>query len=270
MDEQKIIKEKRKSVFQLVAIVVLAVILFSAVYFIKHSMPDGGLLAASLGGRALLPLIVIAALIDSVNPCAFSVLFLTIAFLFSLGRTRKNIIFTGGAYVLGVFVVYVLIGLGVLKTLQFLNIPHFVARIGGAILIFSGLLNLANHFFPNFPIRIGIPSSVHRKIALFVSKASVPSAFTLGFLVGVWEFPCTGGPYLLVLGLLHDHSTFFSGLGYLVLYNAVFVLPLIIILAIAGNEILLKKAEEWKKDTVRGRIIGGIAMLILGGLIFIL
>ena len=33
---------------------------------------------------------------------------------------------------------------------------------------------------------------------------------------------------------------------------------------------LLKKAEEWKKDTVRGRIIGGIAMLILGGLIFIL
>ena len=53
MDEQKIIKEKRKSVFQLVAIVVLAVILFSAVYFIKHSMPDGGLLAASLGGVAL-------------------------------------------------------------------------------------------------------------------------------------------------------------------------------------------------------------------------
>jgi len=86
----------------------------------------------------------------------------------------------------------------------------------------------------------------------------------------MWEFPCTGGPYLMVLGLLHDRATFISGFGYLAWYNVVFVLPLILILIVAGNETLLKKAEEWKKKNVRGRLIGGIAMIALGTLIFLL
>src|SRR3990172_2498937 len=56
-------------------------------------------------------LIAFAALLDSVNPCAFSVLFLTIAFLFSLGRSRKSILKAGFVYIFGIFAVYILIGL---------------------------------------------------------------------------------------------------------------------------------------------------------------
>ena len=76
----------------------------------------------------MLPLVIISSLIDSINPCAFSILFLTIAFLFNLGRNRREIFKIGGVYILGIFVVYLLIGLGILQTLHLFNIPHFMAK----------------------------------------------------------------------------------------------------------------------------------------------
>src|ERR1035437_11145135 len=69
-----------------------------------------------------------AALVGSVNPCAFSVLFLTITFLFGLERKRKDIIWAGLAYVFGIFLTYVLIGLGVLKVLSLFNIPNLMSK----------------------------------------------------------------------------------------------------------------------------------------------
>src|SRR5574341_429454 len=66
----------------------------------------GWLWWASGEGARLLPLIAVAALIDSVNPCAFSILLVTIAFLFSLGRLRSSVLAIGGLYIAGVFAVY--------------------------------------------------------------------------------------------------------------------------------------------------------------------
>lgn len=263
-------EKKGNGIRSLVIIIFFGAVLFIAANYFMFSDAGNAISQSLSANRLMFPLVTIAALIDSVNPCAFSILFLTIAFLFSLGRTRKNIVSVGATYIFGMFFVYMLIGLGMLRTLQFFNIPHFAARIGGALLILWGLLDLINYYIPSFPITMKIPKAAHRSIAKFVEKASVPSALVLGFLVGMWEFPCTGGPYLMVLGLLHDHETFLSGFGYLLWYNFVFVLPLIIILLIAGSEVTLKKVEAWKKDNVKGKVAGGIAMIILGVLIFLL
>jgi cytochrome c biogenesis protein CcdA len=98
-----------------------------------------------------------------------------------------------------------------------------------------------------------------------MEKASLPSAVALGGLVGLCEFPCTGGPYLMVVGLLHDQTTFGAGLGYLVLYNVIFALPLVIILLIASDKALLEKVEAWKKRSTRAvRLWSGSAMVALG------
>src|SRR3989338_4627854 len=75
-------------------------------------------------GALTLVLIIAAALVDSVNPCAFSVLLITIAFLFSLGQDRMKIAKVGAAYIFAIFIVYILIGLGILKTLYLFNTPH--------------------------------------------------------------------------------------------------------------------------------------------------
>ncbi len=225
----------------------------------------------SANGTWFLPILVVAAIADSINPCAFSILILTIAFLMSMGKLRSKIFQIGGAYILGIFVIYILIGLGILQALHLFSTPHFMAKVGAILLVVLGGINIINEFFPNFPVKLRIPQAAHSKMAVLMEKASIPTAFILGGLVGLCEFPCTGGPYLMVLGLLHDRAMFVSGFGYLILYNLIFVLPLVVILLIASDKILLLKVQEWKKaETKKMRLWGGIAMVGLGLLIFFL
>lgn len=218
----------------------------------------------------MFPLVSVAALIDSINPCAFSVLLLTIAFLLSIGKMRASVLKIGSVYILGLFTVYIAIGLGLLQALHIFNTPHFMAKVGAALLILLGGINLINEFFPEFPVKLKIPHAAHHKMAILMEKGSAPTAFMLGVLVGLCEFPCTGGPYLMVLGLLHDKATYVKGLAYLFYYNVLFVLPLAIILAIASNKLLLDKVQTWQKQERKGmRLWGGVAMVVLGIIIFL-
>lgn len=229
-------------------------------------------LAKSNGVNLLtLFLIIAAALVDSVNPCAFSVLLITIAFLFSLNKERSKIIKVGSSYILGIFLIYILIGLGILKTLYLFNTPHIVSKIGASILIFVGAVTLIGLIFPNFPIKLKIPQSSHKYLARFMEKGSVVSAIIMGVLVALFEFPCTGGPYLFVLGLLHDKATYLEGFSLLILYNLIFVLPLFVILAIASDKKLLERAKQWKQhESKKMKISTGIVMILLGIAIFVI
>ena len=128
---------------------------------------------------------------------------------------------------------------------------------------------MINEVFPKFPIKLKIPNSAHHKMAELMEKGSGLTAFILGVFVGLCEFPCTGGPYLMVLGLLHDQATYLKGAGYLLLYNLIFVLPLVIILLIASDKKLLDKVQAWQRaDNKLMRFGGGVAMIILGVIIF--
>ena len=216
-------------------------------------------------------LIGIAALVDSVNPCAFSVLFISITFLFSLGKSRRDIVKAGLVYIFGIFATYILIGLGVLKVLSLFNIPHLMSIIGASAIIAFGLVGLINEFFPNFPIKLKIPEFAYGNIAKLMEKATLPAALLLGFAVGLFEFPCTGGPYLFVLGLLHDQGNYFKGLVYLLFYNFIFVLPLIVILAISANKRVLQAVDGVRRaETKQARIWLALIMIFLGSLIFVI
>lgn len=257
---------------KLIVLIAIAVLIFGGVIFMKTAnVGTAALWNLSQGGKWMLPLVGVAALIDSINPCAFGILLLTVAFLLSLQKSRGSILKIGGVYILGLFTVYLLIGLGILQALHIFNTPHFMAKLGAAILILLGAINLINEFFPAFPIKLRIPQAAHAKMAVLMNKATLPTAFLLGILVGLCEFPCTGGPYLMVLGLLHDQGTYLSGVGYLLLYNLVFILPLVLILAIASDGALIDKVRAWKQaENKNMRLWGGAAMVILGLLIFLL
>ncbi len=255
---------------KILAIIVFALVLLSIFLlysgFLNFKAPD---IRTYDGWMPIL--IAIAALVDSVNPCAFSVLFLSIAFLFGLGSTRQKILKAGFLYIFGIFLTYTLIGLGVLKVLSFFNIPNLMSRVGAGIIIFFGLIALINEFFPNFPIKLKIPKFAYGKIAVFIERATLPASFGLGFLVGLFEFPCTGGPYLFVLGLLHDQNNFLTGLLYLLFYNFVFVLPLFIILFISSNKKILNSIDSIRRtETKQARIWLALVMILLGALIFMI
>ena len=253
-------------------LVILAASLLGLVILFKSDAVGAqALWNLSHGGSWLLPLVSVSALVDSINPCAFSILLLTIAFLMSLGRNRSKILQIGGMYILGIFAVYLLIGLGILQTLHLFNTPHFMAKLGASILLAAGAINLINYFFPRFPIKLKIPEVSHKKMAELMEKASLPTAFALGVLVGLCEFPCTGGPYLMVLGLLHDQAAYVQGVLYLLLYNIMFVLPLVVILLLSSESGVFNKIQAWKKREMKNmRLVSGIVMIILGVIIFML
>lgn len=216
-----------------------------------------------------LPVIFTAALVDSINPCAISVLFLSIAFFFSLGKDRKFVLISGGLYILAIAIVYTLIGLGTLKVLSFFNVPNIMGKIGASILLLYSVIALINEFFPKFPIKLKIPEKTHATIAKIINRGSIPASFMLGILVALFEFPCTGGPYLFVLGLLHDGVTFWKGFWYLIFYNIVFVLPLILILAFATNKIMMEKIERLRKlETKKARVVLLLVLIVIGLIIF--
>lgn len=220
-------------------------------------------------GTWLLPLVSFSAILDSVHPCSFSILLITIAFLFGMQMSRRKIIMVGGTYIAGIFAAYFLIGLGILKVLHLFDTPHFMGKLGAAILVLFGVINLVNHFFPRFPIKLALPKAAHGAMSNLIDKASIPAAFGLGLLVGICQFPCMGGPYLMVIGLLHDSVTYMSGFGYLVLYNLILIAPLAVVLYVAADKVLLEKVQSWKRAQMSdAKFWAGLAMVVIGLLIY--
>lgn len=257
--------------FVLPAVVVLAVGLVGLVVFFRGPDASTMLWNWSNGGTWLLPLLAVSAIIDSINPCAFSVLLVTIAFLLSIGKLRTKILTIGSAYILGLFLAYLSIGLGLLGALHLFSTPHFMAKVGATAMIILGVINIINELFPKFPIKLRIPMAAHHRMAELMEAASIPTALGLGALVGLCEFPCTGGPYLMAVGLLHDRATYLQGFGYLLLYNALFVLPLVLILVAATDSRVVSRLERWQQSE-KGimRWTGGVVMVLLGLVIFFL
>ena len=244
-------------------IIILAAIL-------KNSSATSSIIwALSYNGTWLLPLVLVSAALDSIHPCSFSILLLTIAFLFGLQMTRSKILKIGGTYIAGIFAAYLLIGLGILQVLHLFNTPHFMGKLGAAFLIAFGIINIINQFFPRFPVKLKLPGVAHRAMGTLIEKASFSAAFGLGLLVGICQFPCMGGPYLMVIGLLRDQVTYLKGFSYLLLYNIILIAPLVIVLWIAADKLLVEKVQEWKKEkTTHLKLWAGVVMIIIGILIF--
>lgn len=242
-----------------------------AIFLGNYSGATDWLWQVSRQGQWFFPLLVVSAIIDSINPCAFSILIVSLIFLFKLGAGTSKVIKYGLVYILGIFVAYFLIGLGILEALHIFNIPHFMSKVGALMLFIFGTLSILEVVFPAFPIKLGVPHSAHQKMNQLLEKASLPAMFFLGALVGLCEFPCTGGPYLMVIGLLHDSRTYWQGAGYLILYNLIFVFPLVLILLASGNQKMVEKVKGLQQQNRKTmRFWAGVAMILLGILIMLL
>ncbi len=213
----------------------------------------------------LMPAVVTTGLLDSVNPCAFAVILLLLAFLFTIRKQRGRILALGGIYVAMIFIVYFAIGLGILSTVRLSDDPHFVARVGSYLLIGLGVLNLIEYRWPRFPIKLHLPAAAHKKVNQLLKVATVPATVGVGLIVGLCTFPCSGGVYVSIITLLNARTTLAWGVAYLTLYNVLFILPLIAILLVVGNRVTAKKLATWERQHALGlRLWFGLAMVGLG------
>lgn len=218
----------------------------------------------------MLYLVLINGLIDSFNPCAVGVLIFYLALLLSFQSRRTLLLSFGLFYILSIYATYFLIGLGILKTFHLFGLHNFFGFLAAILILLLGLYHLKEYFLPNLYIPIISPFLSRCRIPKIDPKISVLSAIILGFLVGICEFPCSGGIYLATVALLSVKETFLRGLLYLLLYNLMFVLPLIIIFAGLGNKVFFnwfKKVQA--KNISLVRLIMGLSMTVSAILLLI-
>jgi len=216
-----------------------------------------------------LPIVVGGALLDSINPCVIGVLLLLMTILLK-NRNRRKILTYGITYTIGVYITYLVGGITLLAVFNAVREIQFVSQllymgIGGFVMV-AGFLEVKDFFWYGRWFSLAIPQ---RFISMIETKVQTvhtnyAAALFFGFVVTLIELPCTGAPYLAVLALMTqiDFSIAFS---YLLLYNLIFIAPLLAIIYLVYTGFGIKRMESMRQEH-RGkmRLAIGIFLLALG------
>ncbi|HLC55932.1 MAG TPA: GAP family protein [Candidatus Nanoarchaeia archaeon] len=262
--------------YKIISIFVLFFMLFGilifgqSLLFNKESSLITGAVVKEGVSLPALPVVITTALIDSINPCAIGVLILLISTLLALSKDKKKMLFIGMIYILAVYITYFLAGVGLLLFIQRFNLAEPIGIGVGILVILLGLVEVKDFWWYGKGFSLSIPYKRSLQIKEKVKKLSAPGAIILGIFVAAVELPCTGGPYLAITTLLSRIGFDLTVLGYLLLYNFIFVLPLIIILLLAYFGSSMKKLEDIrKKDRRWMRLATGLVMIALGVLLIL-
>ena len=190
--------------------------------------------------------IVSAGLLDGINPCAFATLIFFISYLTFVGRKRTEILSVGLGYSGAVFITYLMIGLGILSFIQRLSFLPLFSRVIYILTIAFALVLGVLSLYDYIQLKRGRPSEMKLQLPDFLKKrihrtirerSKSPryllAAITAGFIVSLVEFACTGQVYLpTILFVTNVPSLKASAVSYLLLYNFMFIVPLLIIFGI--------------------------------------
>lgn len=206
--------------------------------------------------------IIIAALVDSINPCAFGVLIFLLATMLSMSSPKRALKY-GLLYVLIIFIVYFSAGMGLMKILMnYSDAMNYVILAAAIIVLIGGIIEIKDFFWYGKGVSLRIPSRVKPFLERISKKGTVWAVILLGIVVALVELPCTGGIYLAILSVMHVNKTF--GVGYLFLYNLIFVLPLLAMVVFAYFGTKTQKITKWTEEHKKWmRLAAGIVMVAL-------
>ena len=218
-----------------------------------------------------LGLVIAAALADSINPCVFGVLIFLLAYMTAVFKNKAKMLFAGLIYIAAVYITYLLIGIGIFTAAYTAGIAIQFYWFAALVAIAAGLVELKDYFWygkwfslqmiPGAAERIKKYSSLMQKLETKHPMLSLAIAPLLGIFVVFVELPCTGAPYLAVLGLL-SAGEYARGIPLLLLYNLIFVLPLFFIVGLVYIGKTSKALEKWRKEN-RGLMRLGIGLFLL-------
>ncbi|MFV1988495.1 MAG: cytochrome c biogenesis CcdA family protein [Gemmatimonadota bacterium] len=221
--------------------------------------------------------VVVAAAVDGINPCAFTILLLVVTAVIAtlqsgsitVGEVRARIIKRGGLFVVAIFLTYLALGVGAIGTIDLFTGRHWPARVAALLAVLFGLWMMKDYFLPDSRWQLRAPARVGEVARSAARKGTAPALLGGGFLIGICTVPCSGAVYLGVLSLLALQPSRAVGFGYLLLYNVIFVLPLFAILAVAAARPALRRLTSWNlHHGPRMRLLlgGGV---VIGGLLIL-
>ncbi len=234
--------------------------------------------------------IVAAGLVDGINPCAFAVIVFFISFLSVYKYDKKEIILVGSAYCGAVFIAYILIGLGLFNFLYKMSSFYYVMWGFKWLTIGLCALFLILSFYDFIVYQVTKKSEkvilqlgknnkerVHKIIRYFLRDKNKSSfrlfcaAVVVGFTVSLIEAVCTGQVYLPTIAVIlkEANQDFWRAMFYLLTYNLMFIVPLVIIFALS----LLGYESKTFNDFLRkhlGLTKLALCLLFLGLLILLI
>jgi len=215
--------------------------------------------------------IILTALVDSINPCAIGVLILLMSTLLVTKR-KSQILKIGSLYILAIFLTYFSFGLGL--TAFMAAIPIYVAEyisiFVGILVVAAGLLEIKDYFWYGQGFSLAIPKKYADMIKEKMQKLSLGTVLFLGVFVASVELPCTGGPYLAITLLLAQNFNM-TAFVLLIIYNLIFVLPLMVIMCLVLLGVKVQHVQNWKQNNKSYmRLFTGLILIALGWLLMLI
>lgn len=192
--------------------------------------------------------VVFAGLVDGLNPCAFATLIFFVSYLTLSGRRGREVLLVGAAFTLGVFLAYLLIGLGLYKVLDWMGswltilgrwVYALTAALCFGLAIFSFLDYLKARRGQIEDMSLNLPHALRLRINSVIrqgrsSRVYIAGAFTTGLVISFLELACTGQIYLPTIIFVSSIPELRPrAISFLVLYNLLFILPLVVVFILA-------------------------------------
>ena len=213
------------------------------------------------------------ALADSVNPCAIAVLTMVLmAILIQNPEKRKKVLCGGLAFVASIYIGYLFYGVIIIQLFKgFAELLRensiYIYNGLGILAMIMGALNIKDFFYyKKGGIATEMPLSMRPRVKKIIQRATSPSgAFIIGFIVTLFLLPCTIGPYIIASGLLSELGTL-GALPWLVYYNIIFVLPMLIIVGlIYFGFAKISEVSGWKEMNIKKlHLVAGIWLFAVG------
>lgn len=220
-----------------------------------------------------LGLVIGSAAIDSINPCAIGVLILMVSVVLGQGGSPARLLKVGSAYIFAIFATYLIAGLGLVYFFSAIPIviAEYLSIAVGLLVIAAGILEIKDFFWYGKGFSLQIPTKFANKIHDWsTTNKSIWGVMLLGAFVAAVELPCTGAPYLAIITILRiDFNAIAFAL--MVLYNLIFVAPLIIILGMIVGGTKISDVSKWKEDS-KGtmRLFMGLLLVALGWILILI
>lgn len=227
--------------------------------------------------KITLPLIIGAGLIDGINPCAIGLLILLLGYLMVFAKQPERMLKTGIVYIITIFLTYFLIGLIFSQVVYYLitwkyyyQISRIFLYVIASLIILVGLVNIKDFFWYGKGFTLGVSPNRTPVLMRYMQRVSLPATIVLGVLVTLFELPCSLPLYVGAVTLISGQFTFMT-IVYLLFYNLMFILPLIIIFLILLSSKRIFELKDWQERANRWmKLSMGLAQIAIGIVLLIL
>jgi cytochrome c-type biogenesis protein len=211
-----------------------------------------------------------AGLLAGFNPCLLAILaFLASSMLASTGR-RWDILTMVAFFSFGIFVVYIIFGVGMFRVLQEKSAVAMFRFVLSSVLIVLGIMQMEDaRRLQSGGSSLFRTDWTKKYVNGVIASRKLSSYFLLGVLFSLVRAPCVGGVYIAIIGIISRQGLASSGPIYLMIYNLGLALPVLLLGGIIALGMSPEQVDDFRnKHRVAIRLITGITLLALAPLIY--